>query len=96
MDKHGKTKHSQQPMKGLRLFMRIVFCNRIGFTSINWKENQTAALERRVEYQARCSGGINTWSHIRFCPNLEPFPDGRRAQRLLFNFGIYVHSHLST
>ena len=62
---------------------------------------QRPAPEERVGCRARHSGGINTWSHIRFCSDAEPFTDGRRTQRLLFYFfqiekRIYLHSCLST
>ena len=60
-----------------------------------------AALEQRVRCRARSSGGINTQSHSRFLSNLEQFTDGKRAQRLLFNFweskvalSIYLLFHL--
>ena len=54
------------------------------------------SLEERVKYRARPPGGINTWSHIRFCSDSEPFTNRRRVQRLLLNLGIkrqiYHHS----
>ena len=41
--------------------------------------------EEEVGCRARPSGGINIPSHIRFCSDLVPFADGRRAQRLLID-----------
>ena len=34
------------------------------------------------------SGGVNTWSLIRFCSDRKPFTDGRRGQRLPLTSGI--------
>ena len=59
-------------------------------------------LQKLLEnnWGARPPGGINTWGHIRFCSYLKPFPDGRRAQRLISNLldqrVDFPHSCLST
>ena len=42
-----------------------------------------------VGSRLRSSGGINTQSFIWLCSHLEPFTNGRRAQKLLFNFWDY-------
>ena len=53
------------------------------------ERKQRVFAVRESRCRSRTSGGINTWSLIRFCSDPEPFSDGRRDD-------FYLHSCLST